>query len=215
MREVERFDASEGHARPRYYGKYPAVVLDNGSEGAHLGKVKVRVPAFLEEDSSGDPRPIEVMARPCLPPGFFFVPDVGAHVWVEFAAGDIDSPLWVGVWYPEDKPPKTSAGTDPTEKQKVIRTSSGHVVTLDDNAEKIVIRDRHENEITLEQGKVTVKGASVMLHNGGEGLELLKKSQDMLQFLMAHQHTNGNMGSPTGPPVPGSNDWFTRVVKAE
>lgn len=226
-------DANEGGLRrPRRYGKYPGVVLDNNpTDGAHLGKVKVRVPAILEEDAGGEPRPIEVVARPCLPPGFFFVPENGDHVWVEFAAGDVNTPIWVGVWYPEDRPPHDSGGNAPTERQKVIRTQAGHVVTLDDDAAKIVIQDKHGNTLTMEQGKVTVMqkdGASVELANNGEatvaansiklgssGAANALLTDQALSYLLAHQHT-GNLGAPTGPPTPPFQpNWFTRTTKAE
>jgi hypothetical protein len=38
-------------------------------------------------------------AMPCLPPGVFEVPKEGQGVWVEFADGDPNQPVWVGVWY--------------------------------------------------------------------------------------------------------------------
>jgi hypothetical protein len=223
----------ESLRRPKYFGKYPAVVLDDHPlQGAHLGKVKVRVPAILEEDENGDPRPIEVVARPCWPPGFFFVPDDGAHVWVEFAAGDVDTPIWTGVWYPDDTPPHDADDNAPTEKQKVIRTSAGHIVTLDDDRETIVIQDKHGNRVTLAQGTVTISqdgGASIELSNNGDAVVAANSiklggssashgllTDEAQVFLMTHQHV-GNMGVLTGPPnvPPFQPTWFTTKTKAE
>ncbi len=163
------FPAVEPQAREarKYYGKYPGVVVANSppEDGApHRGEVLVRVPGILEEDPSGTgERPIEVIAKPCLPPGFFFVPEPEDRVWVEFAAGDIDSPLWSGVWYPDDAPPQTPDGDPPTEHQKVIRTAKGHVVLLDDadGAEQIVVLDGpNGNRITCDQNGVLIEDAN-------------------------------------------------------
>lgn len=199
--------------RPKYFGKYPAVVVDNASSGggAHLAKVKVRVPAILEEDESGDPRPIEVVARPCLPPGFFFVPEVGAHVWVEFGAGELDTPIWVGVWYPDDATPAAAGDTAPSEKQQVIRTPGEHVITLDDDAGTIVIEDKHGNTVTLGSNGIELAG-------GGAVQKLLTESgaRALLDLINAHQHT-GYQSTPTSPPtIPlEAGDWFTAKTKAQ
>ncbi len=215
--------------QPRY-GKYPAVVLRNDVEDdGHTGRIEVRVPGILEEDDAGNPRPIEVIARPCLPPGFFFVPDEGSHVWVEFAAGDVNSPIWVGVWYPEGEPPQTSKGRAPDFKQKVIRTPAGHVITLDDDAESIVITDKHGNELTLDSNGVTVKHKdgvtnvtlgtdAVTLGGGGDKKVLLMDTPAFMAFVRTHQHSGGNMGALTGPPTPPVTDyatWFTQKTKAD
>lgn len=134
----------------KYYGKYAAVVLNNDPppNADHRGEVLVEVAGILEEDPA-DPtgntqRKLQVVAKPCLPPGLFFVPEPQDHVWVEFAGGDIDEPLWSGVWYPTAAVPKTPDGNAPTKDQKVIRTTFGHVVVLDNTSgsEQVVIRTR-------------------------------------------------------------------------
>ncbi len=150
----------------KYYGKYAGVVLENGPpEGAdHRGEVLVEVPGILEEDPSGSgERPIQVIAKPCLPPGFFYVPEPDDHVWVEFAAGEIDSPLWSGVWYPDGWPPQTADDEAPTEFQKVIRTAAGHVVVLDDTegSEQVVLLDGvNDNRITCDQDGIVLEDAN-------------------------------------------------------
>jgi uncharacterized protein involved in type VI secretion and phage assembly len=162
------FDPTQGgeavNEAKRYYGKYPAIVVkpDNDSD-PNIGRVKVQIPAFLEAapgSAAGADQPIEVVALPCFSPGFFFVPEEGDNVWVEFAAGDIDFPVWTGVWYPKDKFPRTVDGKQPTAKQKVIRTKGGHVIQIDDtsNAEKIVIQHGTDGKgrITLDSNGITL-----------------------------------------------------------
>jgi len=158
---------------PRYYGKYAGLVLDNDPppSGGHRGRVQVQVPGILEETPNGeDNRALEVLADPAFLPGFFFVPDKQDRVWVEFVAGDINHPIWTGVWYPEDKSPKTAAGGAPTLDQKVIRTRSGQVVQLDDTAggEQLVIKDeKNGNTITLDKEGINIEGSA-----SGKGVTL-------------------------------------------
>jgi hypothetical protein len=175
----------------RHYGKYPAFVVSNGPPDggvAHRGEIVVRIPSLLEEDPT-DPtgatsRPMEVVAKPCLPPGFFFVPEEGDQLWVEFAGGIVDEPLWSGVWYPTDKAPKTSDGKAPTEFQKVIRTKKEHVVLLDntDGKERVVVLDgKSKNKITFDSKGMLFEdanGNSVSLTTNG--IELADKNQNKL-----------------------------------
>lgn len=177
---------------PRYYGKYAGLVVDNGpppSGGAHRGQVKVRVPGILEEtpDGSGN-RPLEVLAAPAFLPGFFFIPEIEAQVWVEFVAGDINFPIWTGVWYPEDAAPATADGNAPTEHQKVIRTASGQVILLDDtdDGQKTVIHDeKNGSTITLDRSGImietTASGGSVTLKLGQSTVTLKDDSVEIAQ----------------------------------
>src|SRR5271165_3442505 len=119
----------------RYYGKYAGVVAGNGppDSGSHRGEVTVTVPGILEETADGSgSQPIKVVASPAFLPGYFFVPNDNDTVWVEFVNGDINFPIWTGVWYPQDGTPNTVDGSAPTLDQKVIRTKSGQVIQLDD-----------------------------------------------------------------------------------
>lgn len=158
-----------GHDTRRYYGKYPGLVLDNTSaEGPHRGRLKVQVPGILEEVPGGlGDRPLEVRAEPCFPPGFFFLPEPGAQVWVEFVAGDLDHALWTGVWYPEGATPPAIGGDAPTEAQKLIRTPSGQVIQLEDTggAERLVLtEEKHQSTLTLDADGITLtRGQSTLL----------------------------------------------------
>jgi hypothetical protein len=220
---------------PRHYGKYAGLVTDNGPPpggGAHRGQLKVKVPGILEETSDGTGnQPIEVLAAPAFLPGCFFVPDVGAQVWVEFVAGDINSPIWTGVWYPNDKAPQAAGGNAPTENQKVIRTRSGQVITFDDadGSEQTVIKDeKNGSTVTLDQNGITIEASSsgsltlklgqTVFKMGSDGTTLTDSSgsaqgvvlkplydwitQTLISWLMSHQHV-GNLGAPTPlMPVP-------------
>lgn len=175
----------------KYYGKYPGLVVENEPEegDAQRGDILVEVPGILEEDpgatdgpsSNGGPgagsgeRPIRVIARPCFPTGFYFVPEKDQQVWVEFAAGDINAPLWTGVWYPADRAPKTVDDEAPTPAQKLIRTPSGQVVQLEDteDGERLVLTDeKNTNRITLDQDGIRIEGAGNTITLSEDGIEL-------------------------------------------
>lgn len=184
----EQARATPGAATTRaYFGKYPGIVVNRTpvTDSHHRGELTVRVPGILEEDPSGGQRPLEVVAKPCFVPGFFYVPEESDQVWVEFAAGDINSPIWSGVWYPADGTPETVEGELPTEDQKVLRTVSGQVVYLEDTpgAEKLVLVDEANDNrvemnadgIRLEHGGshlISVGSAGIKLETGGCSIEL-------------------------------------------
>lgn len=191
-------DARDGHPPQRYYGKYAGLVTDNAAPrlGSHRGEVKVKVPGILEETPDGNShQPIEVLATPAFLPGFFFVPEIGAQVWVEFVAGDINYPIWTGVWYPASGAPKatdpslpTQPGSAPTLDQKVLRTRSGQVIQLDDTSgsEQLVIKDeKNGNSITLGSSGITIADATnenaITLDAGGITL----KSGDSNQIIVS------------------------------
>ncbi len=174
--EPSSTEFEETVALKKYYGKYPGLVISNtalnedDNYGDHRGELLVKIPGILEEDPDGDgQRPIQVLAKPCFHPGFFFIPEEQTQVWVEFAAGDINSPLWSGAWYPKDLSPRTVDDEGPTEFQKMIRTASGHVVQLDDteNKEQIVVRHKQGSLIKIDKdGHITVE------HKDGFKIEL-------------------------------------------
>jgi hypothetical protein len=127
----------------KYYGKYSGQVID-ADDPLQLGRVKVALPSVFPEE-------MQVWARPCFPSGHFFVPPVGAAVWVEFEAGDPGYPLWVGTWYPQGTVPPEADRPSPTGR--VVHTPSGHVVELsdEDGEEKIVVRHKLDSFVSIDK----------------------------------------------------------------
>jgi len=176
MVEDFRCDAADGGEVEKYFGKYPGLVLSNtvpedvSDYGDHRGELQVEVPGILEETPDGEGRrPIQVRAKPCFHPGFFFIPEIGGQVWVEFVAGDINTPVWTGVWYPKDASPKTADDAAPDETRKVIRTASGHVVQIDDteDEEQILIHHKQASFVKIDKdGHITIE------HKDGMKIEI-------------------------------------------
>ena len=235
----ETEDNKQEYAIKKYYGKYPGVVLDNDSpqEQPHRGELLVEVHGILEETPDGkSQRPIQVKAKPCFPPGFFFIPEVGDNVWVEFAAGDINYPIWTGVWYPKGNTPDTADNQAPNKSQKVIRTISGHVIQLDDSegSGKLIITDEQNKNtiimdnngiklaagdkvnITMDSKGITLNAEAINLGgSSGEGVVVGVSFGNLWDLFINHTHTTAV--GPTSTPLPPAQPLspaVSRKVKA-
>ncbi len=117
------------------------------------GRLQVRVPGVL-----GDR---EVWAWPCVPyagasKGFFFLPDRGTQVWVEFEAGDPDKPVWTGcLWNDGDLP-----RSDAVPTVKFLKTDK-FTLRIDDATGEVVVENQSGAQIVLGALGVKVKGAQV------------------------------------------------------
>ncbi len=85
----------------RHYGKYRGTVVNN-LDPMLLG----RITAFVPDVPGMLP---QTWAMPCLPyvkPGAtpFALPPVGHSVWIEFEQGNIDFPIWSGVFWTSAEP---------------------------------------------------------------------------------------------------------------
>jgi uncharacterized protein involved in type VI secretion and phage assembly len=80
----------------RYFGKYRGTVSNN-IDPEQRGRIQVSVPHLSHNV-------LKSWALPAMPigglqMGVYSVPPIGAHVWVEFEQGDLDSPIWAGVFW--------------------------------------------------------------------------------------------------------------------
>ena len=164
----------------QYFGVYSGVVKDN-SDPDKLGCLQVSVPSIFPED--------EVMpARPALPYGVFFVPEVDALVWIMFEGGRPGLPLWIGVQN-VSATAMAEADADPPEK-RVIKTASGHVVLLNDvsGSEGIEIKDGvNGHAVTFDQ-----KGVKIV--DGANGHELEMSSSGATLKASGHEVVLGSSG---------------------
>jgi len=144
-------------AQQRYYGKYRGFVTDNRDPETR-GRLKLRIPSVLGDQETG-------WALPCLPfgglanQGLFMIPEVDAQVWIEFEEGNLDHPVWVGVfWQQSSDTPEEARLEEPTTR--IIRTPSGHVLQFDDLSGEEHLRLAHSAGAELNvdpQGTVTLE----------------------------------------------------------
>jgi uncharacterized protein involved in type VI secretion and phage assembly len=153
----------------RYYGKYRGFVAENADPDLR-GRLKLKIPSVLgNEEVSG-------WAMPCVPyggmpnQGSFFSPEVGAGVWVEFEAGNIEYPIWVGTFWSntgddsEVPKPNDADGTEQSAVQnpptrKIIKTVKGHTVQIEDKDEEdllLLFEATNKNIVAMNKDGITI-----------------------------------------------------------
>jgi uncharacterized protein involved in type VI secretion and phage assembly len=135
-----------------YFGKYRGVVADN-ADPHQRGRLKVRVPAVLGAN--------EIWAMPCVPyagdqVGFFFLPEAGSGVWVEFEGGDPSFPIWTGFFWADGQMPD-----DGQPARKVLRTRKATLRIDDEN---------DEARLTNTSGALLELADDALLDNAGASL---------------------------------------------
>jgi uncharacterized protein involved in type VI secretion and phage assembly len=140
--------------------------VTNLNDPDNLGRVKIKFP-WLPQAEGQD---IESnWARVAMPMagnnrGFFFMPEVNDEVLVAFEQGDLQHPYIIGaLWNGKDAPPELSqALSNGVVKQRLIKSKSGHIITLDESDDKPkisivdktgsnkIIIDSQNNTITIE-----------------------------------------------------------------
>jgi uncharacterized protein involved in type VI secretion and phage assembly len=144
----------------RFFGKYRGVVSST-DDPLKLGRIKVTLDAFPAQVSS--------WCMPCVPYagknlGWFVIPEVGAHVWVEFEGGDPSLPIWVGCFWETGTIP-----ADATPSRKTWQTPTCKIV-LDD-------LDGKAGQLLIES--TTRSGETVYVHLDKTGISLKAKSAEV------------------------------------
>jgi uncharacterized protein involved in type VI secretion and phage assembly len=208
----------------KYYGKYRGIVVDN-NDPEKLGRLKVKVPSVLGNDV------VTGWAMPCLPyggaknQGFFFIPEDRSGVWVEFEAGDLEFPIWVGTYWAkpggENEVPKP-ADTQRPPTRKIIRTLKGNSIEMEDkdgdeviiikfsngedktnqitmNKNGIEIVDSNKNKVVMNKDGVVVESSQIKL-GSSDAVQPIVLGNKLVAWLAKHVHST-SMG-PSGPPTP-------------
>jgi uncharacterized protein involved in type VI secretion and phage assembly len=145
----------------RFYGVVIGVVTNN-QDPKDMGRVKVKFPWLSESGESNWARVASPMAG--KERGLYCLPEVDDEVLVMFEHGSVERPYVVGaLWNGKDAPPEKNS--DKKNNKRLLKSRSGHVITLDDTegAEKISIADKSGNNtlvfdtkantVTLTSGK--------------------------------------------------------------
>ncbi len=172
---------------PKSDSKHGVVIgiVTNNRDPDGLGRVKVKFPTLPGNEESYWARLVSPMAGDGR--GFEFIPEVNDEVLVAFEHDDIHRPFILGaLWNGKDKPPQRSdkvVNSAGKVEKRIIRSRSGHTITLDDtdSGAKISIVDKTEkNSIEIDsqnnailiktQSKIeieTATGDKVILDNSG------------------------------------------------
>jgi uncharacterized protein involved in type VI secretion and phage assembly len=164
-------------ALTKFFGKYRGTVINN-IDPMKLGRLLVQVPDALGTGISS-------WAQACVPltgkqMGAWFVPQIGAGVWVEFEKGDPDYPIWTGCfWGSAAEPPALALAGLPASPSIVLQTAGQNTFMLSDAAGAaggILLKTLtgalisiNDTGITLSNGKgatVVMTGATVTVNAG-------------------------------------------------
>jgi type VI secretion system (T6SS) baseplate-like injector VgrG len=113
----------------RFHGMYPGRV-ENNIDPLNMSRIFVSV-----SDVGG--KQVLSWALPCLPVtgnnmGMFTVPPIGSAVWVQFARGDSDYPIWLGGYYANGQAPALSRQVPPGISGVTLQTQLGNGLVISD-----------------------------------------------------------------------------------
>ena len=151
---------------PEYFGKHRGMVINN-IDPMQRGRLQVQVPDVLGVGASS-------WAMPCMPltgpqMGTYFVPMIGAGVWVEFEGGDPDYPIWTGgFWGSAAEVPTLALAGLPTSPNIVLQTSGQNSIVISDvpGTGGIMLKSATGAMILINETGITIsngQGATIML----------------------------------------------------
>jgi uncharacterized protein involved in type VI secretion and phage assembly len=134
----------------RFYGKYRGIVTDVDPTTL---RIRATVPAVLGTTPSGWCQPCVPYAGPNV--GFFFLPEAGAGVWIEFEGGDVSYPIWTGCYWRDGELP-----AEATPTVRGIVTAAPHQLLFDDDAGEVSLGDSNGGTVVFDSSGVTTTRGS-------------------------------------------------------
>jgi uncharacterized protein involved in type VI secretion and phage assembly len=150
--------------RSRYFGKYRGLVQDV-EDPETLGRLRAQVPEVYGDADSPWAFPVVPFAGPNH--GLVLLPEVGDGVWIEFEAGDPSRPLWTGCWWPNDAIPEPAG-----PQTRVLATSGGHKLILDDANQELRLLHAGGAELTMTNTDITLKIGSTQIVLSSTGVDV-------------------------------------------
>jgi uncharacterized protein involved in type VI secretion and phage assembly len=161
----------------RFYGKYRGTVVLN-VDPEQRGRITAMVPDVLGLVPSS-------WALPCFPiagkqQGTYFVPQIGAGVWIEFEQGDPSHPIWTGgFWGAVAEVPALALAGNPASPNIVLQSTLQNAIVISDlpgptggimlkstTGATIIVND---TGIYIQNGKgasLVMTGPTVTINNG-------------------------------------------------
>jgi len=131
------------------WGRYRGTVASVDDDD-RMGRITVRVPSVYGDSESPPAYPAAPFAGEGH--GFLFLPEVGDGVWVEFEGGNQSHPLWTGAWWAKNEMPDEA-----DVEGRVIVTSAGLKLVMDDDAKKLQLLNGSKGEITIADDGITIR----------------------------------------------------------
>ncbi len=164
----------------KFFGKYRGTVINN-IDPELRGRIIAMVPDVLGIVPSSWCEPCVPLAGPSGPPmGTYFVPPIGAGVWIEFEQGDPNYPIFSGCRFGlgSDVPTLAFAGL-PVSPNIVLQTAGQNAIVISDlpgptggimlkslTGATLIVND---TGIYIQNGKgamITMVGPAVTINSG-------------------------------------------------
>lgn len=147
------------------YSKSQSAVIVDNNDPEKIGRVRVRF--FWQENNFMSPWIRSVNPYSANERGFYFIPEIGDEVLVEFEGGDAEKPYVVGSLYhgknkphsawPNGKNSFKGIATksnlriefDDDKKITTIDTPGGNKIVVSDNEQSILLNDQNDNKVEL------------------------------------------------------------------
>ena len=141
----------------------PAIVKDNNDP---QGMGRVRVQFFWQKGDELSPWIRMIQPYTGNGKGFYFIPEVGEEVMVDFENGNAERPFVLGTHYNGE----AKSGYNPTTK--AIHTQSGTKILLNDAEGSVRIEDASGNIYQMDgNGTIEVKAPKNIIFTAGEDLK--------------------------------------------
>lgn len=151
-------------AATSYYGKYRGIVVDNDDKDDQC-RIRAKVPAVLGEQPCAWALPNAPFAGDGH--GYVMLPAVGANVWIEFEAGQLDNPIWSGGWWSKGQRPEPKG-----LRSRVIVSDKHHRIVIDDDADTIEIIHDGGPSITLSATEILLSCGLCTISIGPEAISM-------------------------------------------
>jgi uncharacterized protein involved in type VI secretion and phage assembly len=116
----------------KFYGKYRGTVVQNVDPELR-GRIQCEVPGVLGLVPSSWCEACVPLAGPTgTPMGAYFVPPIGAGVWIEFESGDPGKPIWSGCRFSTGDPPTLALAGLPVSPSIVLQTAQQNTFAISD-----------------------------------------------------------------------------------
>jgi uncharacterized protein involved in type VI secretion and phage assembly len=152
----------------KFYGKYRGSVVNN-IDPLQMGRIQVLVPDLSLV-------PLATPAMPCVSitgkqMGTYVIPQIGSGVWVEFEAGDLRKPIWVGGYWGSaaDVPALALVPAPPPGVNIVLQTSFQNTLMLSDvpgPTGGILLKSKAGAFISVSDAGITIsngQGATIIM----------------------------------------------------